>query len=40
MLTENYCLSVNWWQRITVLRRKVKGFTPRDHFHGEDLVGV
>jgi hypothetical protein len=25
MPTEHYCLSVNWWQRITVLHRKVKG---------------
>ena len=41
MLTENYYLSVNWWQRIIVLHRKVKGWHfSASHFHGQDLAGV
>ena len=41
MLTENYYLSINWWQRIIVLHKKVKGwhFSP-SHFQGQDLVEV
>lgn len=41
LLTENYSLSVNWWQRIIVHHRKVKGwhFSP-SHFQGQDLAGV
>jgi len=29
LLTQNYSLSVNWWQRIVVHHRKVKGCTSR-----------
>ena len=41
LLTENYCLSVNWWQRIVVHHKKVKGwhFSP-SHFQGQDLIEV
>jgi peptide/nickel transport system substrate-binding protein len=41
LLTQNYCLSVNWWQRIIVLNKKIKGwhFSP-SHFQGQDLIGV
>jgi peptide/nickel transport system substrate-binding protein len=41
LLTENYSLTVHWWQRIIVHHKKVKGwhFSP-SHFQGQDLVGV
>ena len=41
LLTENYSLSVNWWQRIIVHHKKIKGwhFSP-SHFQGQDLIGV
>jgi peptide/nickel transport system substrate-binding protein len=41
LLTQNYSLSVNWWQRIIVHHRKIKGwhFSP-SHFQGQDLIGV
>ncbi len=41
MLTENYYLNINWWQRIIVHHKKIKGwnFSP-SHFQGNDLVGV
>jgi peptide/nickel transport system substrate-binding protein len=41
MLTQNYTLSVNWWQRIIVHHKKIKGwhFSP-SHFQGQDLIGV
>jgi peptide/nickel transport system substrate-binding protein len=41
ILREGYSLSVNWWQRIIVHHKKVKGwnFSP-SHFQGNDLVGV
>ena len=41
LLTENYCLAINWWQRIVVHHRKIKGwhFSP-SHFQGQDLTEV
>ena len=41
LLTQNYSLSVNWWQRIIVHDKKIKGwhFSP-SHFQGQDLIGV
>jgi peptide/nickel transport system substrate-binding protein len=41
LLTENYSLSINWWQRIIVHHKKIKGwnFSP-SHFQGNDLIGV
>jgi peptide/nickel transport system substrate-binding protein len=41
LLTENYSLTVHWWNRIIVLNKKVKGwhFSP-SHFQGPDLIGV
>ncbi|MET0567685.1 MAG: ABC transporter substrate-binding protein [Hyphomicrobiaceae bacterium] len=41
LMTENYTLSVNWWQRIVVHHKKLKGwhFSP-SHFQGQDLVNV
>ena len=41
LLTENYSLSVNWWQRIIVHHKKIKGwhFSP-SHFQGQDLIEV
>jgi len=41
LITQNYSLSVNWWQRIIVHHKKVKGwhFSP-SHFQGQDLIGV
>jgi peptide/nickel transport system substrate-binding protein len=41
MLTENYYLSIAWWQRIIVLHKKVKGWHfSASHFYGQDLVDV
>jgi peptide/nickel transport system substrate-binding protein len=41
LLTENYSLSINWWQRIIVHHKKIKGwhFSP-SHFQGQDLIEV
>ncbi len=41
LLTQNYSLSINWWQRIIVHHKKIKGwhFSP-SHFQGQDLIGV
>jgi len=41
LLTQNYSISINWWQRIIVHHRKIKGwhFSP-SHFQGQDLIGV
>jgi peptide/nickel transport system substrate-binding protein len=41
LLTENYSLTVHWWNRIIVHHKKIKGwhFSP-SHFQGQDLVGV
>ena len=41
MLTENYFLSVHWWERIIVHHRRVKGwhFNP-SHLQGQELVEV
>jgi peptide/nickel transport system substrate-binding protein len=41
LLAENYYLNVNWWQRIIVHHKKIKGwnFSP-SHFQGTDLVHV
>jgi peptide/nickel transport system substrate-binding protein len=41
LLMQNYCLSINWWQRIVVHHRKIKGwyFSP-SHFQGQDLTEV
>ena len=41
LLTENYSLTVHWWNRIIVLNKKIKGwhFSP-SHFQGQDLIGV
>ena len=41
LLTQNYSLSINWWQRIIVHHKKIKGwhFSP-SHFQGQDLAGV
>ena len=41
VLTEGYSLSVNWWQRIIVLNKKIKGWNfSSSHFQGNDLVNV
>jgi len=41
LLTENYTLTVNWWQRIIVHHKKVKGWhMSPSHFQGQDLIGV
>lgn len=41
MLQQNYYLSINWWQRIIVHHKKIKGwyFSP-SHFQGQNLVDV
>ena len=41
MLTENYYLSINWWERIIIHHRRVKGwhFNP-SHLQGQELVEV
>ncbi|MGD9804009.1 MAG: ABC transporter substrate-binding protein [Hyphomicrobiaceae bacterium] len=41
MLTQNYYLSINWWQRIIVHHKRMKGwpFSP-SHFQGVDLMTV
>ncbi|MFM9847148.1 MAG: ABC transporter substrate-binding protein [Hyphomicrobiaceae bacterium] len=41
LLTENYSLTVHWWQRIIVHHKKVKGWhMSASHFQGQDLIGV
>lgn len=41
VLNEAYSLSVNWWQRIIVLNKKIKGWNfASSHFQGNDLVDV
>lgn len=41
LLTENYSLSINWWQRIIVHHKKIKGWHfSASHFQGQDLIGV
>ncbi len=41
LLTENYYLNVNWWQRIIVHHKRIKGWNfSASHFQGNDLVGV
>ena len=41
LLTENYYLNINWWQRIIVHHKKIKGWNfSASHFQGNDLVGV
>ena len=41
LLTENYSLTVHWWQRIIVHHKKVKGWhMSSSHFQGQDLIGV
>lgn len=41
MLEQNYYLSINWWERIIVHHKRVKGwhFSP-SHLQGNELVGV
>lgn len=41
MLEQNYYLVINWWQRIIVHHKRIKGwnFAP-SHFQGQDLVNV
>ena len=41
LIRQNYSLSVNWWQRIVVHHKQLKGwhFSP-SHFQGQDLVNV
>jgi peptide/nickel transport system substrate-binding protein len=41
LLAENYALSINWWQRIVVHHKKIKGwyFSP-SHFQGQELTEV
>jgi peptide/nickel transport system substrate-binding protein len=41
LLTENYSLTVHWWNRIIVLNKKIKGWhMSSSHFQGQDLAGV
>ena len=41
MLTENYYLSINWWERIIVHHKRIKGWNfSSSHFLGQDLTGV
>ncbi len=41
LLTENYYLNINWWQRIIVHHKRIKGWNfSASHFQGNDLVGV
>ncbi|NJO33250.1 MAG: ABC transporter substrate-binding protein [Rhodospirillales bacterium] len=41
LLTQNYSITVNWWQRIIVHHKKVKGwYMSPSHFQGQDLIGV
>lgn len=41
MLTENYSLSINWWHRVIVHHRKIKGwYMSASQFQGQDLVSV
>lgn len=41
LLTQNYYLSINWWQRIIVHHKKVNGWHfSASHFQGQDLASV
>jgi peptide/nickel transport system substrate-binding protein len=41
MLTENYYLSINWWERIIIHHRRVKGWHfNASHLQGQQLVEV
>ncbi len=41
LLTENYYLNINWWQRIIVHHQRIKGWNfSASHFQGNDLAGV
>jgi peptide/nickel transport system substrate-binding protein len=41
LLNANYYLNVNWWQRIIVLNKKIKGWhMSPSHFQGQDLTKV
>ncbi len=41
LLTENYCLTVHWWQRIIVHHKRIKGwYMSASHFQGQDLINV
>ena len=41
LLSENYYLNINWWQRIIVHHRKIRGWNfSASHFQGNDLAGV
>ncbi len=41
LLNEAYVLPLNWWERIIVLNKKVKGWNmSSSHFSGQDLIGV
>ncbi len=41
LLNEAYVLPINWWERIIVLNKKVKGWNmSSSHFSGQDLIGV
>lgn len=41
ILDQGYSLSVQWWQRIIVLNKKIKGWNfSASHFQGNDLVNV
>lgn len=41
LLNQGYSISVQWWQRIIVLHKKIKGWNfSASHFQGNDLVNV
>jgi peptide/nickel transport system substrate-binding protein len=41
LIDKAYVLPLNWWQRIIVLNKKVKGWhMSSSHFSGQDLIGV
>ena len=41
LLNEAYVLPLNWWERIIVLNKRVKGWNmSSSHFSGQDLIGV
>ena len=41
MLTENYYLSINWWERIIINHRRVKGWHfNSSHLQGQEMVEV
>ena len=41
LLNEAYVIPINWWERIIVLNKKVKGWNmSSSHFSGQDLIGV